>query len=163
HRVSEVAGPLEAVAVVRRSADDGRRRLGGIRMDARDGLRRIGVVRGQAVDVGARVGVDEVGVDELSVAVDRRSRDERRRPAVFAGEGFDRATMEMIAARSGVTKPTLYTRFGSKESLFAAAVEREYELRKARLFAAYDLDGDLTFRERLHAWVAAYFDFVYER
>src|SRR6266550_806669 len=32
--------------------------------------------------------------------------------AVFAAEGFDRSTMEAIALRGGVTKPTLYARFG---------------------------------------------------
>ena len=83
---------------------------------------------------------------------------------VFATEGFDRATMEAIAARAAVTKPTLYARFGSKEELFAAAVGREYEIRKARLFAAYAESGDARpFRERLHAWVMAYFDLVRER
>src|ERR1035437_9788374 len=53
---------------------------------------------------------------------------------VFAGEGFDRAKMETIAARAGTTKPTLYARFDSKENLFAAAVKREYDVRKERLF-----------------------------
>ncbi|MCA1824982.1 MAG: TetR/AcrR family transcriptional regulator, partial [Frankia sp.] len=84
--------------------------------------------------------------------------------AVFATEGFDRATMDGIAGRAGVTKPTLYARFGSKEDLFAAAVEREYDLRKARLFEAYAAGGDdEPFRRRLHNWVAAYFDLVRER
>ena len=61
-------------------------------------------------------------------------------------------------------QPTLYARFGSKEELFAAAVGREYEIRKARLFAAYAAAGDeQPFRRRLHAWVMAYFDLVRER
>jgi AcrR family transcriptional regulator len=83
--------------------------------------------------------------------------------AVFADEGFDRAKMATIAARAGTTKPTLYARFGSKDELFAAAVSREYELRKERLFAAYDAPGDEPFHRRLHLWTAAYFDFVRER
>ena len=84
--------------------------------------------------------------------------------AVFATEGFDRATMDAIALRAAVTKPTLYARFGSKEDLFAAAVQREYEIRKARLFAAYAAPaGAQPFRRRLHAWVMAYFDLVRER
>jgi AcrR family transcriptional regulator len=82
---------------------------------------------------------------------------------VFADEGFDRAKMEVLAERGGVTKPTLYARFGSKDALFEATVLREYELRKDRLFAAYAADGDEPFRSRLHTWVAAYFDFVRER
>jgi AcrR family transcriptional regulator len=83
--------------------------------------------------------------------------------AVFAAEGFDRATMDMIATRSETTKPTLYASFGSKERLFQAAVEREYELLKERLFAVYGMDDTMAFRGRLHAWVAAYFDFARER
>lgn len=83
--------------------------------------------------------------------------------AVFAAEGYDRANMDAIAARAGATKPTLYARFGSKDDLFAAAVRREYELRKAALFEAYGAGEDLPFRERLHRWTGAYFDFVSER
>jgi AcrR family transcriptional regulator len=83
--------------------------------------------------------------------------------AVFAAEGFDRANMDAIAARAGVTKPTLYARFGSKEGLFKAAVEREYELRKNRLFDAYGDHGAEPFRGRLHRWSEAYFDLVRDR
>jgi AcrR family transcriptional regulator len=82
---------------------------------------------------------------------------------VFAREGFDRANMDVIAAEAEATKPTLYARFGSKEGLFAAAVEREYELRKERLFQAYARDDRSPFRERLHRWSSAYFDLVAER
>src|SRR5579875_2072003 len=77
---------------------------------------------------------------------------------LFADSGFDRANMDAIAARAGITKPTLYARFGSKEQLFAAAARREYELRKAALFAAYDAPDEERFRDRLHRWTAAYFD-----
>jgi AcrR family transcriptional regulator len=82
---------------------------------------------------------------------------------VFAREGFDRANMDAIAAEAEATKPTLYARFGSKEGLFRAAVEREYELRKARLFQAYAGGDDAPFRARLHSWSTAYFDLVRER
>ena len=83
--------------------------------------------------------------------------------AVFAREGFDRANMDVIAAEAAATKPTLYARFGSKERLFEAAVEREYELRKARLFEAYAGTEPEAFRQRLHHWSSAYFDLVAER
>jgi AcrR family transcriptional regulator len=82
---------------------------------------------------------------------------------VFAAEGFDRANMDAIAAQAGITKPTLYARFGSKEGLFGAAVQREYEVRKARLFDAYADGGGAPFRSRLHRWSSAYFDLVRER
>jgi AcrR family transcriptional regulator len=83
--------------------------------------------------------------------------------AVFAEEGFERAKMDAIATRAGTTKPTLYARFGSKEELFAAAVEREYGLRQSRLFEAYETEEDRPFRDRLHTWVTAYFDLAAER
>jgi AcrR family transcriptional regulator len=83
--------------------------------------------------------------------------------AVFGAQGFDRASMDAIAAEAGVTKPTLYARFGSKERLFEAAVEREYEVRKLRLFDAYAGGDGEPFRRRLHRWSSAYFDLVRER
>lgn len=83
--------------------------------------------------------------------------------SVFAAEGFDRANMDAIAAQAGITKPTLYARFGSKEGLFQAAVEREYAIRKARLFDAYSGGGQEPFRRRLHRWSSTYFDLVRER
>jgi AcrR family transcriptional regulator len=82
---------------------------------------------------------------------------------VFAAEGFDRANMDAIASRAGISKPTLYARFGSKEGLFQAAVQREYEIRKERLLAAYAGGDQEPFRVRLHRWSSAYFDLVAER
>lgn len=83
--------------------------------------------------------------------------------AVFAAEGYDRASMATIAARAGVTKPTLYARFGSKEQLFEAAVQREYEVRKARVFAAYASANPEAFRDRLHRLSRTYFQLVRDR
>jgi AcrR family transcriptional regulator len=82
---------------------------------------------------------------------------------VFARDGFEGATMDAVAACASTTKPTLYARFGSKDALFLAAVAREYEIRKARLFAVYSNDQDIPFKQRLHSWVHAYFDFARER
>lgn len=42
--------------------------------------------------------------------------------AEFSAQGFDRASMDAVAARAGVSKRTLYNRFESKEGLFAALV-----------------------------------------
>lgn len=83
--------------------------------------------------------------------------------AVFATQGYDRASMAMIAERAGVTKPTLYARFGSKEQLFEAAVQREYDVAKARLFAAYSSTHREAFRDRLHRWANTYFQLVRDR
>src|ERR671930_1407894 len=52
--------------------------------------------------------------------------------AVFGKHGFQAASMDEIARRSGITKALLYQYFGSKEGLCEAAVERS----RARLFDA---------------------------
>ncbi|MGA0530821.1 TetR/AcrR family transcriptional regulator [Hansschlegelia sp. KR7-227] len=44
---------------------------------------------------------------------------------LFLEHGFDVVTMDMVAARSGVSKATLYVYFKSKEELFSAIVEDE--------------------------------------
>jgi TetR/AcrR family transcriptional regulator, mexJK operon transcriptional repressor len=58
--------------------------------------------------------------------------DERKRAAImdaareeFFAHGFAAASIETIAAVSNVSKVTVYNRFGSKEALFSAVVERE--------------------------------------
>jgi TetR/AcrR family transcriptional repressor of mexJK operon len=43
--------------------------------------------------------------------------------ALFVQLGFDAVSMDQIAAAAGVSKLTVYSHFGDKESLFAAAVE----------------------------------------
>jgi AcrR family transcriptional regulator len=83
--------------------------------------------------------------------------------AVFAAQGFGNASMEAIASRAGTTKPTLYARFGSKDQLFARAVRREHELLNSWIAKEYAAGPDQPFRQRLHRWVAVYFDFVRER
>ena len=42
---------------------------------------------------------------------------------VFAAQGFSGASMDEIARRAGVSKPTLYTYFGDKEGLFTALLD----------------------------------------
>jgi AcrR family transcriptional regulator len=43
---------------------------------------------------------------------------------VFARAGYEAAPMDEIADRAGVSKPMLYTYFGSKEGLYLAYIER---------------------------------------
>src|SRR5918911_4070533 len=51
---------------------------------------------------------------------------------IFARGGYGGASMEEIAAASGITKPMLYAYFGSKEGLYAACMERgERQLERA--------------------------------
>ncbi len=56
----------------------------------------------------------------------RREREARFLAAalkVFAAKGYSGTTMDMVAAEAGLTKPTLYQYFASKEALFAAMME----------------------------------------
>ncbi len=46
---------------------------------------------------------------------------------MFTRHGYDGASMDQIAAQAGVSKLTVYSHFGDKESLFAAAVQAHCE------------------------------------
>lgn len=74
----------------------------GERSDGRTSARGIGRPRSEQVDEA----ILEAGLDLLATA------------------GFDRLTMEGVAARAGVSKATLYLRWSSREDLVVAVVER---------------------------------------
>ena len=80
--------------------------------------------------------------------------------AVFGKHGFQAASMDEIARRSGITKALLYQYFGSKEGLYEACVERGradlFEVLREAVTAA--APG----RPQLAAFVNGYFDFVEE-
>ena len=61
--------------------------------------------------------------------------------AVFLEEGYSGARMSEIAARAGASKATLYARFPSKSTLFAALMERRSRQMQARVAGAADLPG----------------------
>jgi AcrR family transcriptional regulator len=60
---------------------------------------------------------------------------------VFAEGGYDRASMDRIAALAGVSKPMLYAYFGSKEGLYVAYIERTGSELVQRLVGADAGDG----------------------
>ncbi|WP_164117613.1 TetR/AcrR family transcriptional regulator [Sphingorhabdus sp. Alg239-R122] len=51
----------------------------------------------------------------------------------FFNQGFVQSSIESIAARAGVSKVTVYNRFGTKEALFVAAVETECDSMRQNL------------------------------
>lgn len=53
--------------------------------------------------------------------------------AVFAREGYHPASMDEIAVQAGVSKPMVYSYFGSKEGLYLAYVDRAGQDLLARL------------------------------
>lgn len=54
---------------------------------------------------------------------------------LFYEEGFGPTAVDKVVARSGVSKPTLYVHFPSKDDLLAAALERRHAERVATLDA----------------------------
>jgi AcrR family transcriptional regulator len=63
---------------------------------------------------------------------------------VITQQGYAGATTREIAAAAGINEVTLFRRFGSKQNLLLAAVEREAErFHAAELAYTGDLDADL--------------------
>ncbi|GAC1317382.1 MAG: TetR/AcrR family transcriptional regulator [Thermoleophilaceae bacterium] len=72
----------------------------------------------------------------------------------FANRGFHAASMDAIAEAAGISKPMLYSYFGSKEGLYVAYVERSgYDLLEKMRLAA---PRDATREQRLRAGILAF-------
>jgi AcrR family transcriptional regulator len=78
---------------------------------------------------------------------------------VFAEGGYDRASMDHIAALAGVSKPMLYAYFGSKEGLYVAYIERTGGELVERLVVADSADGQ---SGRLRSVIGEFLAFVEE-
>lgn len=61
---------------------------------------------------------------------------------VFLETGYDRTSMDTIAARAATSKRSLYAHFPTKEALFVGSVERSQELFADRLGAPSDYAAD---------------------
>lgn len=61
---------------------------------------------------------------------------------VFAAEGFAGATIDAIGQAAGFTKGAVYSNFGSKDELFLALLDREFELRGEQIATALHSSGD---------------------
>lgn len=62
---------------------------------------------------------------------------------LFASQGYTAVGVQEIVATAGVTKPTLYHYFGSKEGLLTAVLESRYPVLLERLATASAYQGDL--------------------
>ena len=77
---------------------------------------------------------------------------------LFVCSGYDKVSMDQIAAEAGVSKLTVYSHFGDKESLFTAAIQSKCEEQfPSSLFI--DKAG-LPLRERLLLIARSFFDLV---
>lgn len=79
---------------------------------------------------------------------------------VFARDGYERASMDRIAARADLSKPMLYAYFGSKEGLYSAYIELTGGELVDRLVAA-DRAADRA--DRIRAVTAEFLAFVSEQ
>jgi AcrR family transcriptional regulator len=80
---------------------------------------------------------------------------------VFAERGFQNASMDAVAERVGVTKPVVYTHFGSKEGLLLACLtQARAELLDVTTAASVSAD---TPEERLRRGTLAFFRYVENR
>ena len=61
---------------------------------------------------------------------------------LFHTEGYSASSLEVVAAKAGVTKPTVYSHFQSKKGLFESVVARAAEQRLGLLQDAVSFDGD---------------------
>jgi AcrR family transcriptional regulator len=77
---------------------------------------------------------------------------------VFARAGYESAPMDEIADRAGVSKPMLYTYFGSKEGLYLAYIERAGGELLERLVGAQSPDGSPA--SMLRARITEFLSFV---
>jgi TetR/AcrR family transcriptional regulator of autoinduction and epiphytic fitness len=62
--------------------------------------------------------------------------------SVFLESGFERTSMDVVAARAGTSKRSLYAHFATKEALFSSCVERIHELFDGRLLTPGDYSPD---------------------
>lgn len=81
--------------------------------------------------------------------------------AVFAERGFRDASMDAVAERAGITKPVLYTHFGSKDGLLLACIARvRAELLEVTAAAAAAASGP---EGMLRSGTLAFFRYLEER
>jgi TetR/AcrR family transcriptional regulator len=76
----------------------------------------------------------------------------------FAELGIAGARTDAIAREAHVNKALLYYYFTDKETLYGAVLDEAFSGMKSKIFQA--LDSDLPPREKIMAYVGAYFDFI---
>jgi TetR/AcrR family transcriptional regulator len=76
----------------------------------------------------------------------------------FAEHGIAGARTDAIAREARVNKALLYYYFKDKETLYGAVLDHAFTGMKSSVFRV--LDSDLAPREKIRAYVGAYFDFI---
>lgn len=79
---------------------------------------------------------------------------------LFSTKGYDATSVREICEAAGITKPTLYHFYGSKEGVYRALVDGALESFRARFRA--QIEGPGTARERLRDVARGYFEIARE-
>lgn len=82
--------------------------------------------------------------------------------ASFSAEGYERAAMESIAARAGISKPVLYDHFEGKRELYVAVLEEQVAALRHRVLAPAESPAG-TLEERFRHSARAALEFARER
>jgi TetR/AcrR family transcriptional regulator len=92
------------------------------------------------------------------VAVEGRSSSRILKQALelFSSKGYDATAVREICEAAGITKPTLYHFFGSKEGVYRALVDGTLERFRSEIVRALGQPGSL--RERLKRLARSYFE-----
>jgi len=69
---------------------------------------------------------------QLSVSERKRADIARAALALFARDGYERTSVDAIAAEAGVSKRTVYSHYGDKEKLFLLVIADTYDQMRAR-------------------------------
>src|SRR6478735_8059327 len=77
---------------------------------------------------------------------------------LFLSQGYEGVSMDQIAAEAGVSKLTVYSHFGDKEALFAAAVRAKCEEMLPDDLFTQELKGPL--RTQLKAIASGFFALI---
>ena len=77
--------------------------------------------------------VDIVIAVLLTVSERKRAAIARAALTLFASDGYERTSVDAIAAEAGVSKRTVYSHYGDKENLFLSVVRETYEAMLTRI------------------------------
>jgi TetR/AcrR family transcriptional regulator, mexJK operon transcriptional repressor len=69
----------------------------------------------------------------MSVSERKRAAIARAALTLFASDGYERTSVDAIAAEAGVSKRTVYSHYGDKENLFLSVVRETYDAMMARI------------------------------
>jgi TetR/AcrR family transcriptional regulator len=127
----------------------------------RDEIRR----RGQELREELRAQRDQLRARRQQPRMGSRGQPEESRAAIlkaaaaeFAEQGIAGARTDAIARQARVNKALLYYYFKDKETLYGAVLDDAFAGLKATVFRV--LDGNLPPREKIIAYIGAYFDFI---